>query len=1059
MARADRGGSAALPDEAARRAIREDLGTTLLVEAAAGTGKTESLVDRMVALIRTGRTSIDRLSAVTFTIKAAAELSQRFQTRLEEAARAAEGGERERIEAALARLDTAFVGTIHAFCARLLRERPVEAGVDPGFDEMEQPEDEVARQEAWERYAERLFSQESPILPRLSSLGIRLEDLRKTFDELCENEDVTPAVPPETPPPDFAGPRRAVSDFLRRAEADLPPQSPPGGWNDYQEAARRALRLEALLPLDDPAAFIEVIEALDRARKKAKEAGRLAAAFEALCHDVIEPALQCWREHRYPIAMAAVVPAVAGYAAWRRRHGRLNFQDLLLLARDLLRDHADVRRAFQERFLPILVDEFQDTDPIQAEILFYLTGRDHAERDWRAATPIAGSLFVVGDPKQSIYRFRRADILTYGLVRDRIDSAGRVLRLSTNFRSTGRLCGWVNGVFRGAFPAASTPEQAAFVPLEPHREEGGTAVFRLETRTASSAVAGVIDQDSTRIARAIAHAVARRERKPGDFLVLFRNRKYMSAYARKLEAEGLACELAGGGAFADSEELAALLSLLSALADPDDPVSWLAVLRGPLFGVDDEALYRFARAGGRFSYRAGPPAGADPRIVAASALARVAVGLTATLPPAAAIARLCERLGWIAYAASRELGDSRAGNLLKALSAARRFSSDGLDFSGVVAELTRMTRGGYIEEMSVEPGRRDAVRLLTVHGAKGLEAPVVFLADPRPDPHRPPRFWIDREREPAEGHWMVAREGREFRTISIAQPPEWEAMCDREKAFDEAEKTRLLYVAATRAREMLVVSTWKQGKGNAKGTWAAFDPKLSDDLPESPAAPAAAVAPRAPDPAGPLSAFRAARAARREASSRHTYAVSPVTALAHAAAEKPAWESTGRGLSWGRVLHAVLEAVMRDATLDLPSFAENALAEEERPAADLPEVLRVVEAVRSSELWARARRAKRCLVEVPFALRVAPEEIGLAGGPSDSLLQGAIDLVFEEEDGWTLIDYKSDTVGENLPELIAFYTPQVELYRRYWEQMTRRPTRAGLFFIASGEPVWLASSP
>jgi ATP-dependent helicase/nuclease subunit A len=188
-----------------------------------------------------------------------------------------------------------------------------------------------------------------------------------------------------------------------------------------------------------------------------------------------------------------------------------------------------------------------------------------------------------------------------------------------------------------------------------------------------------------------------------------------------------------------------------------------------------------------------------------------------------------------------------------------------------------------------------------------------------------------------------------------------------------------------------------------------------------------------------------------------TYRVVSVTDVAHAGPEKPAWESTGRGLSWGRVLHAVLDVAMRDEGLDLSAVAANLLAEEERPAAELSEVLRVVAAVRSSELWARARRAKRRLVEVPFTLRVTPEEIGLTDGPSDSLLQGAIDLVFEEDDGWTLVDYKSDTVGENLPALIAFYTPQIELYRRYWERLTGRPTRAGLFFIATGEPVWLDS--
>ena len=1046
MSKSDRVVSRALPDEPDRHAIRTDLETTLLVEAAAGTGKTESLVERMVALIRSGRTAIDRLSAVTFTIKAAAELSQRFQTRLEEAARASEGEERRRVEEALARLDTAFVGTIHAFCARLLRERPVEAGVDPGFDEMEQPEDESARQEAWERYAEKLFSQESPILPRLSAIGMRLEDLHDTYDQLCENEDVTPVVPPESPPPDLSAERIAIAQFLRRAEKQLPEERPAEGWNDYQEAVRRALRLEALLDLDDAANFVEVLDALDRARKKPKEAGTLTLVYDTLCRETIGPALQRWREYRYPVAMGAVVPAVADYAAWRRRSGRLNFQDLLLLARDLLRNHPAVRRDFQARFLPILVDEFQDTDPIQAEILFYLTGQDVNERDWRAARPIPGSLFVVGDPKQSIYRFRRADIETYGLVRDRIRETGRVLRLTTNFRSTGRLCAWVNDCFRRLLPAKATREQAAYVPLEPHREEGGPSVFRLETRTTTAAVAGVVDQDSSRVARAISRAVARGERRPGDFLILFRNRRYMSHYARKLEAEGLPCELAGGGAFEDSEELAALLPFLAALTDPDDPVSWLAVLRGPLFGVDDEALYRFTRAGGRFSFRAEIPGDADPRIRAAAAIAREGAALVEALPPGAAIARLCERLGWTAYAAARELGDSRAGNLLKAVAAARRFSADGLDFTGVVAELTRMTRAGYIEEMSVEPGRPNAVRLLTVHGAKGLEAPAVFLADPRPEQRRTPQFWIDRGREPAEGHWLLARVGREFRTIPIAQPPGWEDMAAHEAAFDEAEKIRLIYVAATRAREMLIVSTWRQGKGNAKGTWAILDPNLRDELSEAPTAPPAASPRDRTDFAAGLAAFRERRETRRALSSRESYSVSPVTRLVHDAGVKPSWESTGRGMSWGRVLHAMLETAMRSPDADLARIAANLLAEEERPPGELAEVLGIVEGVRASDLWARALKAKRRLVEVPFAI---PEAEG-------SALVGVVDLVFEEDSGWVLVDYKSDAVTEtNRSGLLDFYFPQIGHYRRSWEKLTGSPTRAALFFIATGETVWM----
>ncbi len=1057
MAKAD--SPAALPDADARRAIRDELGMSLLVEAAAGTGKTTSLVDRMTALIRTGAAPIDRISAVTFTITAAAELSERFQTSLESAARDAAGEERTRLTAALSRLDSAFVGTIHAFCARLLRERPVEAGVDPGFAEMDEPENGAARREAWDRYTERLYTGESAILPRLAGANVRLEDLRQTYETLSDNEDVSPVIGREEPPPDFSAERAAVQRFLGRVTPELPSEMPSGGWTEFQEAIRRAARLVSLRDTSDASAFVQVLEALNRATKKATEAGKARPEFETLCRTTIEPGLRRWREFLHPILMRAVAPAALEYAAWRRQNGRLNFQDLLLLARDLLREHPRVRRAFQERFLPILVDEFQDTDPIQAEILFFLTGADTEERDWKKLAPKPGSLFVVGDPKQSIYRFRRADIETYGAVRESLERSGRVLHLTSNFRSTERLCRWVNASFSGVgfFPAAATPQQAAWVPLAARREEGEPAVFRLLTRTTGPSSASVVDGDSLRIARAIETAVRRGERSPGDFLVLFRTRKFMSEYARALEARGMPYELSGGGAFRDSEELRTLLPLLAAISDPDDPVSFAAVLRGQLFGVDDEALYRHFRSGGRFSSRAALPLEPDPRIARACELLREGEDLAAALPPAAAIERLCGRLGWTAYAFARELGDSRAGNLLKAIAAARTFSAAGLDFAAVVAELDSLATEGYIDEMSAQPGRPGAVRLLTVHGAKGLEAPVVFLADPRREARRPVRFSIDRRGERARGNWRVIRETEGFGVVELGQPRGWEEMERAEEAFDDAEKIRLLYVAATRAREMLVVSVWKQGRSeNAQGPWCALAPFLTEDLPEAGPAPAApGFVPLAVSPAE-LAAFRAEQRRRRTASGVPTHAVASVTRLAHAAEPKPAWESTGRGLSWGRVLHSVLEAAMRDAELDLSLFASNALAEEDRSAAELPEVLRVVDAVRESDLWARARRAKRLLVEVPFALRVEGEDVGLSDGPRDTVLKGAIDLVFEEDDAWVLVDYKSDEVTtQNRAALVAFYAPQVGLYRRYWEQLTGKATRAGLFFAHTGETEWM----
>jgi ATP-dependent helicase/nuclease subunit A len=1054
-----------LADAPARDAIEKDLGTTMLVEAAAGTGKTTCLVGRMVALVETG-VPVGRLSAVTFTIRAAAQLSQRFQNELEKRRKKETDPERRRrLDDALASLDTAFVGTIHAFCARLLRERPVEASVDPDFREMDVPEDEVARAAAWDEFAQRLFAEDAPSLRRLAEVGVGLKDLRGAYVALVENADVEPAAAAETAAPDLTHARRRLEQFVARAEPMLPPEPGPRGWTAYEQAVRRLSRLCALRDLSHAPDLVDALEEL-RSKTVCEKAPRaLRGELETLRGETILPALTRWAEHVYPIVMPVLVAARDSYRDWRRASGRLNFQDLLLEARNMLRDRPDVRRALRDRFTPILVDEFQDTDPIQAEILFYLTGQDPDERDWKRIAPMPGSLFVVGDPKQSIYRFRRADIETYELVRTRIEqSGGRVVELSTNFRSTPTLCDWVNRAFGRPemFPERRDPSQPSYVPLVAHRAAGapGPAVLRLDVPGAGNEAEPVVREDADRIGRYIAGAVARGERSAGDFLILFRRRKYMGAYARVLEERGVPYEIAGGGAFAEARELADLLPVLGAVADPDDPIPFTAALRGALFGVDDDALYRFSRLGGRFRFTADAPAGADPRIARAVEMLRRAADLADALPPAAAIARIAAMLGLVPLAAAEELGESRAGNLLKSLAAARKFSAEGLDFGGVVRELEGLGEGDRIEQMSVEPGRSGVVRLMTLHGAKGLEAKVVFLAEPAGNPPFGRNYWIDRSVEPPAGYFRVWEKAGQWGERDLALPPDWEAKCAIEKAFEKAESTRLLYVGATRAEELLVVSIKRNANGKAAGPWAPLEPFLGAELPHPPPAAVAGARPLPRIDADRLAAA-AVRAARLESASAPTYAIASVTALAHAAGEKPAWESTGRGLTWGRVLHAVLEAAMRDASVPLALVAANALAEEDRPPGELDEVLRLVEAVRGSELWKRAHRAKRRLVEVPFALRVSPEEIGRRepGAPADTVLQGAIDLVFEEDDGWVLVDYKSDAVTpQNRAGLLSFYEPQVAMYRRYWERLTGRPTRAGIFFIQGGETVWMSSS-
>jgi hypothetical protein len=234
-----------LPDARARESIESDLDTTFLAEAGAGSGKTTSLVKRMVALIARGKATPEKLAAVTFTRKAAAQLRQRFQISLEEAARIADPSAAAQLGAARDNLDRCRIGTIHAFCVSLLLERPIEAGLDPTRLEVEQQEAEHLSARVFTEWIESRLAAEDATLTRLLSLGVRVDDLECSFRTLLEFPDVEPEVGPERSRPDLSKAREALRDFLDFAAEALPDEK-PAAEDDFQEKVRRALRTREL---------------------------------------------------------------------------------------------------------------------------------------------------------------------------------------------------------------------------------------------------------------------------------------------------------------------------------------------------------------------------------------------------------------------------------------------------------------------------------------------------------------------------------------------------------------------------------------------------------------------------------------------------------------------------------------------------------------------------------------------------------------------------------------------------------------------------------------------
>jgi ATP-dependent helicase/nuclease subunit A len=477
-----------LVDAGARRRIRVEFGATFFVEAAAGTGKTTALVGRIVGLIRAGAGTLDRIVAVTFTEKAAGEMKLRLRSEIEKARSRATREERDRLDGALEELELARIGTIHALCGDLLHERPIEAGIDPLFEVASEEEADEIADWAFEDWFQTILAEPPEgvrrVLRRRSGRQSPREQLRSAMQTLREHRD-------------FPTPwRRQTFDRNGAIDALLTELSAPGAlatrssWPDDYLTRNLAdisrfidetIRLEAVRDRDYDGRESD-LRAVARWRswtwkgaKKTTFGNRSRDEVLALRDQAkanLDAFIAASDSDLAPLLHDALQRPIAAYDVLKAKAGRLDFLDLLVKARNLIRDSPAVRGELQRRISHFFVDEFQDTDPLQAEILLLLAADDPGETDWRAVRPVPGKLFLVGDPKQSIYRFRRADVALYEEVKERLHRLGaEVLHLTTSFRSPPSIQTFVNLAFAPAMATDMEGSQAGYVPLEPSRPE------------------------------------------------------------------------------------------------------------------------------------------------------------------------------------------------------------------------------------------------------------------------------------------------------------------------------------------------------------------------------------------------------------------------------------------------------------------------------------------------------------------------------------------------------------------------------------------------------------
>ena len=1045
-------------DEPARLRIRTDLGTNLLVEAGAGSGKTTLLIERMLEHVRAG-TPVERLAAVTFTRKAANELRERFQIALEQAARQGAEGDAPRFERALRDLDRAFLGTIHSFCGRLLREHPLEIGLDPNFVELTEEEFPELRDDFWRRWVDRATRDSNPDVAELTTLGLEPADLATGFGQIVAYPDVSFPLG-QSPAPDAAPCRRQLEHLLERAEALMPSTEPEDGWDPLMTLVRRLQFQRRVGDWNDVADFCAALESIGTTHLKLTQkrwasdkegkaqAKALGEDWLALIQVEAAELLRCWRERRYPAVMRVLQAAARDFERERHATGQLGFEDLLLLAARLLRERPEVRRELGARYAHLLVDEFQDTDPVQAEVCFLLASDPEQGSDWRAVTPRPGSLFVVGDPKQSIYRFRRADIQVYELAKRRIAESGAILALTSNFRSVSSIEAVVNAYFSRVFPDTATAEQAVYRPMETQREpEGDDGVYRycLHVQGVTSAASVAFD-DARAIASWIAHRIAGGARRAGDFLILTAGRAHIAQYARALAARNIPATTTGAP-LPQEHELRELLLLLAAIADPENAVLVAAALEGLFFGLSPADLWAGARAGLRFGIAHAPENDALPMATALKQLHEW-WSFSQRHPADVLLDRIIDDTGLLYHAASAELGEARAGALLHLVNAVRSSAAQGaMGLTDMMERLEALLEADS-PDAPLRPGRSDAVRVMNLHKAKGLEADVVILAAPVKRTIFEPTIHVARDAAGMATGALLVRFGDRV----IAQPPGWSGLQDIEQRFAEAERERLLYVATTRARRELVVSqceTSYSTKAPACDT-SAWRP-LAEVLEEH-SLPLQPEAMQAPPPPGRRAAnidglaMRAAANKARDrvrAAAKPSFAVVTVTDSAKRGSPEPeaspfsfVRDDAGDGVEWGRAVHRAIEALGRGWRGDSLIARVDAIARESLFDADQTARLeRVVANVAQSAEWRQLESTGAIVVEMPLTQRTVVNGI-------EQIVEGVVDAAALGPNGWFVVDWKSDAVSDEVWEQRRpKYERQVELYAQMLTAITGHPAR------------------
>ncbi len=1005
----------------------------LLLDAGAGSGKTSVLVERFVRSVLEDGVAVPSILAITFTDKAAAELRERIRQRLRGAgadveARATEG---------------AYISTIHGFCARALRAHAFSAGIDPEFAVLDEIEARRLADAAFDGALEELAAERPGGVELIASYtaGALRGAIARTYAELRSRGQTHPVLPPLPPAPDLEQARRTLERAVEAAAHELGALPEPSAR--VVQALERLERCRALVSAAHPSPA-----ALDRV---SLPGGNGAALTTPVCAEYTEALARFRRacEHAEAERVCELLDQLLRgfdrrYSAAKRAHSGLDFDDLELMTRDLLRRDPELQARYRSRFSHMMVDELQDTNQVQLELVELIA---------------QNNLFLVGDAQQSIYAFRHADVELFERLGERMELAGARARLQTNFRSRPEILEVIDTAFAHELAMGD-----AFKPLRPGRgsEPGAEPLVELLVADKASDWGDEGLAAPWRIAEA--RGLARRVREliesgtaPREVVVLTRATTDLRAYERALEERGIPTYVIGGRGYWAHPQVIDMVAYLRALANPCDEEALYTVLASPLLGVSLDALVLLAAAAREHGRDAWgllrEPAGglnelsAEDRRRVDGFVAWFAVERSAA--PRLGAEELIERgllqSGYDVAMLAMPGGLRRLANVRKLMRLAREYEAEwGRDLRGFL-ELVRGRAAGWSgfgdavreSEAPVEGEALDAVRLMTIHRAKGLEFETVCVADLGRQPWR--RYELLRLGADGQFGLRLAEPG----TARPEPALDYDAIGEDELAAQAREERRLFYVAMTRARERLIVSgaakleTWPVVLGTTPIAWVApalmaagvqprfiraedlVDRTHGDPAVEAPVRGEATVAPVAPELPAPAVAgpavvhlsYSSLGEYRRCGYRFYVERVLGIPGVPVRSADGPGSGTDGLSATdRGIIVHALLERLDFRRPVLATADAIRAAAEQPVSADEAEGIAALIAQFAASQTCQRLGRATDVRREERFSFLLG-----------EVLISGALDVLARESGGRLLVvDYKSDRLGGQRPaELVT----------------------------------------